>query len=171
MGARLQGFPDTWRFMGSEIEQRCQIANAFPPIMAAAVGLAIREALTGVRQDYRGVLEKLRFLHHRDTRSDTDFDANKASCGEFGSWYHDHGRISELAEQAASLGLPLGDILAERRGHVPEMQAAAMRRHFGKTIPALDKPGIPDRSDLPDDWFTSKGVVDPECADPLAPAA
>ena len=171
MGARLQGFPDTWRFQGTEIEQRCQIANAFPPIMAAAVGLAIREALTGIRQDYRGVLERLRFLRARDSRSDTDFLANKASCGEFGSWYYDHERLSEITERALGLGLPLGDILAERRRHVPEMQTAAMRRHFGKVIPALHKAEIADRCALPEDWFALKNVSEPALEAATAPAA
>ena len=60
MGARLQGFPTSWGFQGAVREQRRQIANAFPPIMAAAVGLAIREALTGERVNYDAELSQYR---------------------------------------------------------------------------------------------------------------
>lgn len=63
MGARLQGFPDDWEFAGSERSdkqkkvQKRQIANALPPIMAQAVGLAIYSALTGVEFDYERALQ------------------------------------------------------------------------------------------------------------------
>ena len=64
MGARLQGFPDGWEFVGSGNEgsdkdrktKTRQIANALPPIMAHAVGLAIYTALTGVGFDYAEAL-------------------------------------------------------------------------------------------------------------------
>jgi DNA (cytosine-5)-methyltransferase 1 len=70
MGARLQGFPDYWRFRSpsdalagdnrpewwhlgnGHRAKRQQIGNALPPVMAAAVGLAIHEALADVRFDY-----------------------------------------------------------------------------------------------------------------------
>lgn len=45
MVARLQGFPDAWRFTGSKTSIYRQIANALPPPMAAAVGTAIRDAI------------------------------------------------------------------------------------------------------------------------------
>lgn len=60
MGARLQGFPASWVFQGAVRDQRRQIANAFPPIMACAVGLAIREALTGERVNYHAELSQHR---------------------------------------------------------------------------------------------------------------
>ena len=60
MGARLQGFPTSWVFQGAVRDQRRQIANAFPPIMACAVGLAIREALTGERVNYHAELSQHR---------------------------------------------------------------------------------------------------------------
>jgi DNA (cytosine-5)-methyltransferase 1 len=56
MGARLQDFPDTWKFLGNKADQRRQIANAFPPVMARAVGLAIYAALEGVDFDYETIL-------------------------------------------------------------------------------------------------------------------
>ena len=58
MGARLQGFPDDWAFQGSTTSRKRQIANALPPVMARAVGLAIYSALRGVRFDYAQALRR-----------------------------------------------------------------------------------------------------------------
>ena len=65
MGARLQGFPDGWKFVGAGKEgsdkdrktKTRQIANALPPVMAHAVGLAIYTALTGVEFDHAQALK------------------------------------------------------------------------------------------------------------------
>ena len=48
MAARIQGFPDDWQFFGKKTASYRQIGNAFPPPVAAAVGVAIRDALAGV---------------------------------------------------------------------------------------------------------------------------
>ena len=40
-GARLQGFPDLFRFKGGMVSQRLQIANAVSPILARALGIAL----------------------------------------------------------------------------------------------------------------------------------
>lgn len=56
MGARIQGFPDGWRFQGSPRQIKSQIGNAFPPAMAKAVGLAIYAALENVEFDYERAL-------------------------------------------------------------------------------------------------------------------
>jgi DNA (cytosine-5)-methyltransferase 1 len=45
MVARLQGFPDNWRFYGKKTPAYRQVGNAFPPPVAAAVGAQIRLAL------------------------------------------------------------------------------------------------------------------------------
>jgi DNA (cytosine-5)-methyltransferase 1 len=45
MVARLQGFPDTWRFHGRKTTSHRQIGNAFPPPVARAIGMQIRSAL------------------------------------------------------------------------------------------------------------------------------
>lgn len=47
MAARIQGFPDAWRFSGRKTAAYRQIGNAFPPPVAQAVGTAIRLALQG----------------------------------------------------------------------------------------------------------------------------
>jgi DNA (cytosine-5)-methyltransferase 1 len=44
MVARLQGFPDEWKFFGKKTPAYRQVGNAFPPPVAAAVGTQIRLA-------------------------------------------------------------------------------------------------------------------------------
>lgn len=41
MAARIQGFPDSWRFSGRKTTAYRQVGNAFPPPVASAVGRAI----------------------------------------------------------------------------------------------------------------------------------
>jgi DNA (cytosine-5)-methyltransferase 1 len=43
--ARLQSFPDDFIFKGSKAKQMVQIGNAVPPLMAKAVGLAIKKTI------------------------------------------------------------------------------------------------------------------------------
>jgi DNA (cytosine-5)-methyltransferase 1 len=50
MIARIQSFPDDWQFVGGKTIACRQIGNAFPPLVAKAVGLAIRRALQRQRQ-------------------------------------------------------------------------------------------------------------------------
>lgn len=45
MVARLQGFPDTWKFSGKKTASYRQVGNAFPPPVARAVGTSIRQCL------------------------------------------------------------------------------------------------------------------------------
>jgi DNA (cytosine-5)-methyltransferase 1 len=52
MVARLQGFPDHWKFSGRKTAAYRQVGNAFPPPVAEAVALKIREALS-VRSSFR----------------------------------------------------------------------------------------------------------------------
>jgi len=45
MTARIQGFPDDWHFSGGKTAAYRQIGNAFPPPVARAVALRIKEAI------------------------------------------------------------------------------------------------------------------------------
>jgi DNA (cytosine-5)-methyltransferase 1 len=49
MTARLQGFPDTWQFVGRKTATYRQIGNAFPPPVAEAVASAITRAVGSSR--------------------------------------------------------------------------------------------------------------------------
>ena len=46
-GARLQGFPDSYRFVGGKQSKNLQIGNAVPPILGEAIARAVRRALNG----------------------------------------------------------------------------------------------------------------------------
>jgi DNA (cytosine-5)-methyltransferase 1 len=43
--ARIQSFPDSYRFLGSKVSQFEQVGNAVPPLLAAALAKHIRETL------------------------------------------------------------------------------------------------------------------------------
>jgi DNA (cytosine-5)-methyltransferase 1 len=45
MAARIQGFPDHWKFSGKKTSAYRQVGNAFPPPVAQAVGAKIQDAL------------------------------------------------------------------------------------------------------------------------------
>ena len=49
MAARVQGFPDDWKIEGKKTAAYRQVGNAFPPPVAEALGVAVRNALLGVR--------------------------------------------------------------------------------------------------------------------------
>lgn len=44
-GARLQGFPDSYRFLGGKVDKNLQIGNAVPPILAYVVAKEIHQSL------------------------------------------------------------------------------------------------------------------------------
>jgi DNA (cytosine-5)-methyltransferase 1 len=50
MVARLQGFPDDWRFVGGKTSAYRQVGNAFPPPFARAVAGSIRACLEAGRR-------------------------------------------------------------------------------------------------------------------------
>ena len=58
MVALLQGFPDDWRFIGGKTPKYQQIGNAFPPAAARAVGIAIKDALTGFSHEGKQVTQE-----------------------------------------------------------------------------------------------------------------
>ena len=49
MVARLQGFPDDWKFAGRKTHAYRQVGNAFPPPVAASVGRALQQAIAARR--------------------------------------------------------------------------------------------------------------------------
>ncbi len=49
MVARLQGFPDDWKFTGRKTHAYRQVGNAFPPPVAASVGRALQQAIAARR--------------------------------------------------------------------------------------------------------------------------
>lgn len=53
--ARLQSFPDTYQFLGSRVEQYAQVGNAVPPLLGAAIGHRIAQALEGPAKTKRRV--------------------------------------------------------------------------------------------------------------------
>jgi DNA (cytosine-5)-methyltransferase 1 len=55
MVARIQSFPDEWEFTGKKTIAYRQVGNAFPPLVARAIGLAIRRALNRQRAQLNGV--------------------------------------------------------------------------------------------------------------------
>jgi len=64
MVARIQSFPDEWKFVGGKTIAYRQVGNAFPPLVAKAVGLAIRRAFARKRTftNSNGHSKELRLL-------------------------------------------------------------------------------------------------------------
>ena len=61
MVARIQSFPDEWQFSGRKTAAYRQIGNAFPPLVARAVGTAIFSALRS-RRSQAAAVRSLRLL-------------------------------------------------------------------------------------------------------------
>jgi DNA (cytosine-5)-methyltransferase 1 len=69
MVARIQSFPDEWEFAGKKTIAYRQVGNAFPPLVARAVGLAIRRALVRQRAQLNGVAEMRLLEEHKKGKS------------------------------------------------------------------------------------------------------
>lgn len=57
-GARLQTFPDAYRFEGGAVSRRLQIGNAVPPFMAECLGYFIRASVLGNPLDDKALARK-----------------------------------------------------------------------------------------------------------------
>jgi DNA (cytosine-5)-methyltransferase 1 len=62
--ARVQSFPDHFRFAGSRSARFIQIGNAVPPILAQAIAESVLRALQRHRQYARGEISAMDFLYH-----------------------------------------------------------------------------------------------------------
>lgn len=62
MVARIQSFPDEWNFAGGKTIAYRQVGNAFPPLVARAVGLAILGSLNRQRASAGTQAAELRLL-------------------------------------------------------------------------------------------------------------
>lgn len=49
--ARLQSFPDTYRFLGTKTQQNKQVGNAVPPLLAQAIGLKMKDHLDSIKDE------------------------------------------------------------------------------------------------------------------------
>jgi DNA (cytosine-5)-methyltransferase 1 len=62
MVARIQSFPDYWQFSGKKTAAYRQVGNAFPPLVARAVGKSIISALQMKKPSIRPDVEQLRLF-------------------------------------------------------------------------------------------------------------
>ncbi len=63
MAARIQSFPDSWKFAGGKTAAYRQIGNAFPPLVAKALGTSISAMLNGKpSRSKKAVAEQMRLL-------------------------------------------------------------------------------------------------------------
>ena len=64
MAAKLQGFPETWEFMGGKTAAYRQVGNAFPPPVACEVATKVRKCLEGTGSAQNRGLSFNQFVQH-----------------------------------------------------------------------------------------------------------
>ena len=78
--ARVQTFPDRFRFAGTPSTRFRQIGNAVPPLLAKAVATSVKNALVGAREETRSLSQRVGpdSFRRNDLRDDLVlwFDAN-----------------------------------------------------------------------------------------------
>ena len=91
MVARIQSFPDEWEFAGKKTIAYRQVGNAFPPLVARAVGLAIRRALNRQRVQLNGAdrSAEMRLLEEHKQRK-TYGKAKRIEATDSGVSYRKH---------------------------------------------------------------------------------
>jgi DNA (cytosine-5)-methyltransferase 1 len=91
MAARIQSFPDEWEFAGKKTTAYRQVGNAFPPMVARAVGLAIRRALNRQRIQLNGTehAAEMRLLEEHKQRK-TYVKAKRIETTDSGISYRKH---------------------------------------------------------------------------------
>lgn len=77
--ARLQSFPDSFKFVGSKIEIAKQIGNAVPPMLAAAVADSILAMLMSKEKEYSGQVYKTKTKADYGEYQRTRYIAGKVS--------------------------------------------------------------------------------------------
>lgn len=96
MVARIQSFPDDWEFAGKKTVAYRQVGNAFPPLVARAVGLAIRRALHRQRIPLNGQERpsqmKLLETHKSSNKNGKANGLKTAYLGIHGGDYRRHQR-------------------------------------------------------------------------------
>lgn len=60
--ARLQSFPDWFKFCGNETQQFTQIGNAVPPLLAYEMAQAVKQSLSGEKLEIEYIESKNRFF-------------------------------------------------------------------------------------------------------------
>ena len=78
--ARLQGFPDDFRFCGTRWDVRSQVGNAVPPPLANAIGEAVIRTLMvedGILQPHEDDLFVAHGIGHQES---LDFAADDSPC-------------------------------------------------------------------------------------------
>jgi DNA (cytosine-5)-methyltransferase 1 len=68
MVARIQGFPDSWHFVGKKTPAYRQIGNAFPPPVAQALGVQIKSAILKADKQKRSK-RKVLIKHDQQTKT------------------------------------------------------------------------------------------------------
>ena len=53
-GARLQSFPDRYRFLGNDSKKKLMIGNAVPPLLSRSLAVSVVAALSGAERRLRG---------------------------------------------------------------------------------------------------------------------
>ncbi len=70
MVARIQGFPDSWEFTGKKTVSYRQVGNAFPPLVARAVGRSIQGAFKRkISYDIRESPVEMRLLEETEKQT------------------------------------------------------------------------------------------------------